>query len=118
MMVELVTCQSHQTPSSRRCIQAPSCEHAFQDLYLEMIQSQPLLLGRLIPILPFDTNPAPSIILLSGFLLVSVIQFTLRYILPHTLCPMHSSTDPFRMVGGLGLLAFISHVLIYGLNMC
>jgi hypothetical protein len=118
-MVELLDGQSHHTPSSRRWTQTPSCEQAFQDLYPEMIQSQPLVLGRLIPILPFDTNPAPSIILLSG--LPPRIGDTIHICVTPSLTPFVQCTaqpTPFGWSGGLGLLVFISHVLIYVLNMC
>jgi hypothetical protein len=117
-MVELLDGQSHHTPSSRRWTQTPSCEQAFQDLYPEMIQSQPLVLGRLIPILPFDTNPAPSIILLSG--LPPRIGDTIHFALHPPSYPLSNAplATPFGCSGGLGLLAFISHVLIYVLNMC
>jgi hypothetical protein len=117
-MVELVACQSHQTPSSRRCIQAPSCEQAFQDLYLEMIQSQSLLLGRVIPILPFDTNPAPSIILLSG--LPPRIGDTIHFALHPPSHPL--SNAPLKTPSGVReVWAFLLSFLMFSymfLNMC
>jgi len=82
--------------------------NGLRDLYPEMSQSQPLVLGRLISILPFDTNSAPSIILLSG--LPPRIGDTIHFALhppSHPLSMHRSKTPPVYPSGVWEVVAFL-----------